>query len=370
MKIPWSTPSIGAAEEAAVNQTLASGWLGMGPKTQEFERAIRERTQSREAIVLNNGTSALLAVFLALGVGPGDEVLVPTYTFVATASAAMVLGARPILMDCDPRTLNVTPETVQARLSGRKRVRAVVVVDVGGQSVDLDPVIQLCKENGLPLVEDAAESFGGAYRSRPTGKGDHVTIFSFHIAKQATSVEGGAVVTDDSDLARRLRLIRSHGEGKQKYLHEELGLNLRPTDLHSAIGVEQLKRLDQFLATRSEIAQTYVQGLSPWLEFQDVPSFVSGPTWMIFFAMAKDRKTRDELVDWLNGEGVDTRIPWPPIHRQPYFLQRFPDGTDRYPGADSVFERVLSLPIGNGMTLEQARDVVSATRNFFTQRAR
>jgi perosamine synthetase len=370
MKIPWSTPSIGVDEVAAVNRTLSSGWLGMGPKTKEFEEVIRDRTHAREVIALNNGTSALLAVYMALGIGPGDEILVPTYTFVAPASAAMVLGARPVLMDCDARTLNVTPEAIQEHLSGRKKVRAVVVVDVGGQSVDLDPITELCQDHKVPLVEDAAEAFGGAYKSRPTGKGGHATVLSFHIAKQATSVEGGAVSTDDTGLADRVRLIRSHGERKQKYVHEELGLNLRPTDLLSAIGVEQVRRLDQFLTTRHAIAKVYIQGLSDWLEFQEVPSFVSQPTWMVFFAMARNRKTRDDLVDSLSRQGVDTRIAFPPIHQQPCFLRRFPGKGERYPVADSVFERVLSLPMGNGMTLEQAHEVVSATRAFFNQTER
>jgi perosamine synthetase len=365
MKVPWSVPAIGNDEVTAVNNVLSSGWLGMGPVTKEFENAIRVQTQAREVVALNNGTSALLATYLALGIGPGDEILVPTFTFVATASAAMVLGARPVLVDCDPRSLNVTAQSLRERLSGRKRVRAIVAVDVGGQSIDLDPILELSREFNLPLVQDAAEAFGGTYKGRPTGKGDHPTIFSFHIAKQVTSVEGGAISTDDAELAARVRLIRSHGEGARKYIHEELGLNLRPTDLLSAIGVEQVKRLSQFLEKRKEIAELYRRELSDWFEFQHPGDSTSRPTWMIFFAMAKDRKTRDRLVASLTREGVDTRVPWPPIHRQPYFLRRYSDSDGSFPGADYVYDRVLSLPIGNGMKTEHAWDVIRAIRAFF-----
>jgi perosamine synthetase len=366
--VPWSQPDLGDEERRAVLAVLDSGWLGMGPKTKEFERGICEFTGAREAVVVNNGTSALVTALLANGIGPGDEVLVPTYTFAATVNSVLAVGAKPVLLDCDPRTFNVTPEIVESELRDHPAARALLFVDVAGQPCDLDALRDLAQARSLVLIEDAAEAFGAGYRGRRVGASDHTTVFSFHIAKQMTSVEGGAVVTHDREVAARSRLIRSHGEGTEKYVHVAFGLNFRPTDLHSAIGTVQLKKVDRYLALRNDFARRYRDFLAPYLRFQEVPAFVTQPTWMIFMALAADHEERDAYVRWLSAHGIDTRIPWPPVHAQPYYVRQF--GASIFPSADDAYARVLSLPMGNGLAPEQVQSVVECSLAFFQQRGR
>ena len=361
-RVPWSVPDLGAEELEAVRSTFASGWLGMGPVTQQFEQELSRYTKAPFTVVVNNGTSALLDAYLAHGIGPGDVVLVPTYTFIATASAAVALGARIGLIDCDPSTLNVTPETVRAALRAHPKPKAIVAVDVAGLPCDLDALRAVAQEAGSVFIEDAAEAFGGVYRDQPLGSLDHTTIFSFHIAKQLTSIEGGAVQTHREGVARRLRLIRSHGEGATKYWHEELGLNLRPTDVQSALGRVQLAKVDRFLVRRDQIARKYLSALAGTLSFPPVPSYATRPTWMIFLGFARDRTQRDALNAHLRAAGIDTRLPWPPVHQQPYFRARF--GAVSAPNADAAFDRVISLPIGNAMRDEDVDAVIAAVHSF------
>jgi perosamine synthetase len=366
--VPWSEPDLGEEERRAVLAVLDSGWLGMGPKTKEFERGICEYTGAREAIVVNNGTSALVAALLANGIGPGDEVLVPTYTFAATVNSVLAVGAKPVLLDCDPQTFNVTPEIVESELRDHPQARALLFVDVAGQPCDLDALTELARRRSLVLIEDAAEAFGAGYRGRRVGASEHTTIFSFHIAKQMTSVEGGAIVTHDREVASRARLVRSHGEGSEKYVHVAFGLNFRPTDLLSAIGTVQLRKVDRYLGLRNDLARRYRDFLAPYLRFQEVPAFVTQPTWMIFMALATNREERDAYVRWLSAHGIDTRIPWPPVHAQPYYVRQF--GASMFPSADDTFARVLSLPMGNGLKMEQVQSVVECSLAFFQQRGR
>jgi dTDP-4-amino-4,6-dideoxygalactose transaminase len=363
-KVFWSVPDIGADEKSAVLETLDSGWLGMGPRTKQFEKELCAYTGARHSVVVNNGTSALLTALMGLGIGPGDEVLVPTYTFVATASSVIALGARPVLVDCDPATFNIGPAQVEAALRDHPTAKALIFVDVAGLPCDIDALRAVAARHHLLLLEDAAEAFAGAYRATRLGNYDHLTIFSFHIAKQVTTVEGGAIQTNRDDIVEKLRLVRSHGEGKEKYVHVELGLNFRPTDIQSAIGSAQLKKADHYIALRDRIAKMYISELAPWLTFQAVPEYATRPTWMIFMVLAKDKAERDRLNQHLNQHGVDTRIPWPPIHRQPYFRARF--GEVHCPVADATFDRALSLPIGNAMTEDDVRYVIATVRGYFT----
>ncbi|MCI4335639.1 MAG: DegT/DnrJ/EryC1/StrS family aminotransferase [Thermoplasmata archaeon] len=362
-KVYWSVPDVGADEKQAVIETLDSGWLGMGPRTKKFEKELSEFTGAKHSVVVNNGTSALLTALMTFGLQPGDEVLIPTYTFVATASSAIALGAKPVLIDCDPETFNIGPVQIEAALKAHPKAKMLLFVDVAGLPCDIDAIRTLAAQHKLLLLEDAAEAFGATYNKNPLGNYDHVTIFSFHIAKQVTTVEGGAIQTNRDDLVEKMRLVRSHGEGKEKYVHVELGLNFRPTDIQSAIGSAQLKKAGHYLELRDRIAQQYMRELGHWLTFQKVPSYATRPTWMIFMVLAKDKAQRDAFNAYLNAHGVDTRIPWPPVHHQPYFQARFPP--QDCPVADRTFDRALSLPIGNAMTQSDVDYVIDVARRFF-----
>ncbi len=366
--VPWSQPDLGEEERRAVAAVLESGWLGMGPRTKEFERGLCEFTGAHESVVVNNGTAALITALLAHGIRPGDEVLAPTYTFAATVNSILAVGARPVLLDCDPGTLNVTPEIVETELREHPRAKALLFVDVAGQPCDLAALAELARKRSLLLIEDAAEAFGAGYRGRRVGGFDHTTVFSFHIAKQMTTVEGGAVLTPDHEVAARARLVRSHGEGSEKYVHVAYGLNFRPTDLLSAIGSVQLRKVERYLRTRGELARRYREHLAPYLGFQEIPEYVTQPTWMIFMALCRDREERDAYVRWLAAHGIDTRIPWPPVHAQPYYVKEF--GASIFPSADRTYARVVSLPMGNGLTSDQVQTVIDSSLDFFQQRGR
>jgi perosamine synthetase len=365
-KVFWSVPDVGLDERTAVLETLDSGWLGMGPRTKAFEKDLCAYTGAKHSIVVNNGTSALLTALMAYGLKPGDEVLVPTYTFVATASSVIALGGIPVLVDCDPATFNIGPKEIEAALARHPKAKMLIFVDVAGLPCDIDAIRAIAQKHHLLLLEDAAEAFAGVYRSTKLGNFDHLTIFSFHIAKQVTTVEGGAIQTNRDDLVDKMRLVRSHGEGKEKYVHVELGLNFRPTDIQSAIGIAQLRKADHFLDLRNRIAKLYMRELGDWLTFQAVPDYAPRPTWMIFMVLAHDKAERDRFNQYLNTHGVDTRIPWPPIHRQPYFQARF--GPVECPVADATFDRALSLPIGNAMTEDDVHYVIDVARAFFEGR--
>lgn len=362
-KIPWSTPDISIEEEDAILDVLRSKWLGMGPKTRELEEGICEYIGVENASVVNNGTSALVAALIANGIGRGDKVLVPSYTFIATVNSILAIGAHPILVDCDPRTFNVTVDKIQPIFDSNKDVSCLIFVDVAGLPADIDRIREFSHKNNIKLIEDAAEAFGAMYKEKMLGNYDHTTIYSFHIAKQMTMVEGGAVVTNDNQIADRVRLIRNHGEGKEKYVHTDFGLNLRPTDLQSAIGLVQLKKVEEYMNTRKRTADLYVSNLSSFLEFQLIPDYVARHPWMLFVCLAENKVARDRLNVFLNQKGIDTRIPWPPANLQPYHRNRL--GDIRCQNAEAIYERVLSLPIGNAITETQAYQVIESIKQFY-----
>ncbi len=364
-KIPWSVPDISKDELEAVSEVMTSGWLGMGPKTKQLESELCTFTGAKHAIVVNNGTSALITALLANGIGPGDEVFVPTYTFIATVNSVLAIGARPILVDCDQPTFNISVDQINRVLSDHHRAKALIFVDVAGMPADIDSIRDLATKKNFILIEDAAESFGATYKNRKVGSYDHTTIFSFHIAKQVTMVEGGAVVTGDDGIAERCRLIRSHGEGRQKYIHVDIGLNFRPTDLQSAIGIAQLQKAEKYLSLRGKLARIYMDSLKALLDFQYVPDYVTRHPWMLFMCLARDHSQRDTLNAFLNKSGIDTRIPWPPVHIQPFHKKKL--GDIRCPNADSVFQRVISLPIGNAVTESDVTQVVENVKEFYRQ---
>lgn len=362
-KIPWSVPDITADEDSSVSQVMSSRWLGMGPKTKEFETAISNYTSAKNTIVVNNGTSALMTALLAHGISPGDKVLVPTYTFIATVNSVIALGAQPILVDCDPRTFNVSPEEIERALTEYKDARAIIFVDVAGMPADIDQISEIASEKNLILIEDAAESFGAKYKGKIIGSFEHTAIFSFHIAKQMTMVEGGAVVTGSQEIADKSRLIRSHGEGKEKYVHVDLGLNFRPTDLQAAIGLAQLRKVEKYIELRQRIAELYMKELADFMDFQYVSEYVSRHPYMLFMCLAKNLQERNELNKFLNDRGVDTRIPWPPAHIQPYHKKKL--SSVSLPHAEKVYERVISLPIGNAITDTQALQVIEVVKDYY-----
>jgi perosamine synthetase len=342
-------PALGEEEERAVLDTLRSGWLTMGPRTRAFEEGIARFLGVEHAVAVSSGTAALDVALAALGVGPGDEVIVPAFTYVATVNAVTYQGATPVMVDVEPGTLNLDPTAARAQVG--PRTRAIVAIDYGGCAADYDALVPLAREAGVTLLQDAAHSLGGTHRGRAPGAFGVGATLSFHVSKLITAVEGGMVVTNDAGFAERARTLRNQGEPPgAKYAFTMVGHNYRLSDLHAAIGLVQLGKLPRLLARRREVAGWYRAILAgrPALTLLPEPPVVAH-AYFLFSVLCVDARARDRAAVALAAAGVETRICWPlPVYRQPAYavraLPRLP-----CPVAESAASRVLSLPIHPGL---------------------
>ena len=353
-----SKPDITEDEIKAVVDVLRSGWPTLGRVTEQFEALLADYFSSN-IVAVNSGSSALLCALIAHGIKPGDKVVVPAFAFVAAASIPKILGAELIVADVDRSTFNIDPEAVEELVKKNDDVKAVIVVDVAGLPVDVEAFIELSRRFRFILIEDAAEALGAEYKHKKLGSFDHTTIFSFQIAKQLTTIEGGCISTTDEAIVKRCRQTMNYGRSENaRYVHQLLGLNLRITDLQSAIGVVQFKKLESYLRRRNEIAMGYKEKIKG-LMYQTIPSYVSRCSYMIFFAIARDKAERDKYVSQLNDRGVDARVPWTPIHMQPCFPEL---DKASYRNAEYIFDRAFSLPIYNKMTSDDVATVIDTVK--------
>lgn len=330
--------------------------------TEEFEHKIGEYTGAREVVAVNNGTSALMAALVANGARRGSKVLVPDFTHVATANAAKLLGCKVEFVDIDPQTYNVDYELLSRRVK-RSRPDIVIVVDVAGLANDFDLLNELSSRYGFKLIEDGAESLGGEYRGKRLGSLDCTTILSFHAAKLVTTVEGGAVLSQDSEVAELCRLFRNHGGASRTYISTAVGINLRTTDIQSAIGLVQLQKLPKYVENRNAIAHRYREALKGMFSFQVIPGYVTVHPYMMFVAEAPTGKFRDGLEGYLNQKGIETRTPFPPLHQQ----AQFKTAGKSFPESNKLYRRSISLPLSNAMSLSEAQEVISEITYFKTQ---
>jgi perosamine synthetase len=341
IRLAW--PDLGEEELAAIAEVLESGQLTMGPKVAEFEERLARACEVELAVVVSSGTAALHLAVLALGIRPGDEVIVPAYTFPATANVVALVGAKPVLVDVDPETMNVRPEGVAAAVAGR--TRAVLVVHLFGRPArwaELEAAVPA----GVELVEDAAGALGARSRGRACGGLGRVGCLSFHPRKIVTTGEGGAVTTNDAELAETIRTMRHHGwrDGEMP----APGLNYRLSDVLCALGIPQLRRLDALLAERARLAGLYAERLP---EHVQVPAVDEGDHhgWQAYVVQL-DR--RDEALEALRDAGIQAQIGTYALHR----LEAYRDQGE-FPGADAVYQRALALPFHNRLTEEEVERV-------------
>ena len=352
MKIPMSKPDIGLNERKNVLDVFESEWFSQGKITQKFESKLSNFLSSNVAVV-NNGTSALICALLAHGIKAGDSIVVPSFTFIATASAAKMLGIKIIPVDVELDTLNMDLKKLE-QVVKNKKIKAVIVVDVAGLPIDIEAFEKLAKRYKFSLIEDAAEAFGSEYKKKKIGSFKHTTIFSFHIAKIITTIEGGCI-SGNIKIIKKIKQLRDHGSSiNQKYVHEYLGSNFRITDLQSAIGIEQLKKINKYILRRNKIVDKYKQGLVD-LEFQKIPEYVSKHSHMLVFALAKNSKERDRIIKISNKMGIDCRKAWLPIQNQPCFKEL---SHIKCENATDIFNRAFTIPIYNSMTNEEVEYVI------------
>ncbi|MGB9175729.1 MAG: DegT/DnrJ/EryC1/StrS family aminotransferase [Methanoregula sp.] len=342
-QIPVARPAIGQEEISAVTDVLKSGMLASGDRVAEFERKFADFCGSNHAVATNNGTAALHAALLAAGIGPGDEVIVPAFSFVATASAVVMCGAKPVFADVDGMTFNINPQQVAERVT--PKTRAVIGVHLFGQPCDIEALQEICESHSLKFIEDAAQAHGALYRNARTGSFGHLACFSFYATKNMITGEGGMVTTSDKAYHERLRLLINHGQS-EKYLHTHLGYNYRMTDIGAALGIVQLKKLEKFNVRRRKNAEFYNANLSA--KGLSVP-FV-GPARNHVYHQYVIRlteefpMTRSTFIEFLKAKGIGSAVHYPiPLHRQPLFgLDNDPDPC---PVSTSLAGSVLSLPV-------------------------
>lgn len=361
ISIPWSPPLLGEDDKQAAIDVIKSGWMTQGKQVAALEEEMAAECGAKHAIVVDHGTSALMAALIGHGIGEGDEVLVPTMTFIATVNAVSAVGATPVLVDCDPKTLNVTPELLRAKIT--KKTRAILFVDVYGMPCDIDAISELAREYELDLIEDAAEAIGATYKGRQLGESQHTVVISFHMAKLVACVEGGCILTNDDEMAHFLKQVRNHGMAG-RYDYKVFGLNFRMTDIQAAMGRTQLKKLPLILEHRQNLVKQYKEGLKGLVEFQEVPDYVTSHPHMIFSIFLKDQGTRDGLIEYLNANGIDTRVCWLPTHQQPYHKEIF--ANQSFPNAEALARTTVSPPLGNALSSDEVATVIDVIKEGLT----
>ncbi len=354
--IPISRPDIGPAEEQAVLDVLRSGMLAMGKRTAEFEEAWAAYCGVRHAVMMSNGTVALEAVLRALGIGPGDEVITVSFTFNATVSAILRVGATPVFVDVREDDFCMDPALVEPAITPRTKV--IMPVHLYGLMADMDPLVDIADRHGLRIVEDAAQAHGATYRGRRAGQFGPA-MFSLYATKNLMTGEGGFATTDDDDVADRLRLHRNHGM-RVRYHHESLGTNDKPTDLAAAIGLAQLARLDERTQQRRRNAARLGEGLGGLL----VPGVPEGREHVWHQFTMRFPGQRQQVIDGLTERGVGTLIYYPvPVHRQDYLQALVPGATELdLPVTNRLADEVLSIPVRPNLSPDEVEAVIAAVR--------
>lgn len=370
--IPLLRPWLGEEEAEAARQVILSGWISQGPLVADFESAVADLIGANHAVATNAATSALHLALLVNDIGPGDEVVCPATTCMATANAICHAGAAPNFADIEPRSFNLDPEDVRGRITAR--TRAIMVVHQIGLPARIDAFERLAKEHGLTIVEDAATAFGAQFRGQYLGARGNATCFSFHPRKMITTGEGGMLLTASAEQAERARALRATGasisdwtrhqaKGVLQQVYHEAGFNYRMSDIQAAIGLVQLRRLPEMLRLRTDQARYYDEHLGALDEVQ-CPFVPEGAThcyssYCIQFH-PHARHTRDEVLEGMADRGISCRRGIPPLYAEPFFRARFPDL--RLPVSEEVGRRTLFLPIFPGLTEPQQARVVAALK--------
>jgi len=374
--LSYNPPSIGPDERSEVMDTLGTPWVTTGPKTAAFEAALKAYLQAPSVVALNSCTAGLHVGLVALGVGPGDEVIVPAMTFCATANVVEHVGAKPVLVDVCPDTLTISPEAVKAAITPRTKV--LLPVHYAGHPVQMDELDTLAERHGLAILEDAAHAISSRYKGKLIGSRANLAAFSFYATKNLTTVEGGCL-TGDPDLIDKSRTIGHHGMNRDawkrfdrsgSWYYEVVlpGFKYNMTDMQAAIGLVQLKRLEAFQKRRREVVARYESGL------KDLPSLelpVEQPwaesSWHLYvirLRLESLRIGRNAFIEELKARNIGTSVHYLPVHMHPFYRDKYGYRPQDNPVAAHAYERMISLPLHAGLTDEDVDDVIEAVREL------
>lgn len=357
--LPVSDLDLGGNERKYLLEAFDSGWIsGSGPFVDRFESAFAEYGGTSHAVTCANGTVALHLALLALGVGPGDEVIVPALTYIATANAVSYCGAKPVFADSESDTWNISADTITPVIN--PRTKGIIVVHLYGNPVDMDPVMKLAREKGLFVIEDAAQAHGAEYKGRKVGSIGDIATFSLYGNKMITTGEGGLVVSNDSQLIDKVRLLRGQGmDPDKRYWFPEIGYNYRLTNLQCAIGLGQLERIEEFIDKRVKLAAMYrnaldsLKGVKLQFENNNCQSI-----WWMFSICLENQTTRDEVSQKLERKNIETRPVFFPMH----ILPPYADADCRCPNADALGDAGLSLPTGAHVKQQDVEKIAEVVR--------
>jgi perosamine synthetase len=378
--ISFHKPAIGEDEIRSVVETLQSGWLTTGPKVKRFEEDFSKYVGCKHAVAVNSGTAALHLALDAVGIKEGDEVIVPTMTFTATAEVVLYFKAKPVLVDCQRETFNLDPTQLEAAITSK--TKAIIPVHMAGQPCDMDEILSIARKHHLRVIEDAAHALPASYRGKTVGAVGDITCFSFYATKTITTGEGGMATTDNSEWAERMRMMSLHGishdawkrytkEGSWYYEVVSPGFKYNLTDIAAAIGIEQLKKCNEFWQARQSIAMVYekafadLKGIQVPLYRKDVQH-----AWHLFVIqveLERLRINRNQFIDALREKEIGTSVHFIPLHLHPYYRDKFGYKPGDFPNASTVFERIVSLPIYPKMTEGEVERVIEAVREIVLQ---
>jgi perosamine synthetase len=367
--IPYGRQTIDEEDIDAVCDVLRSDWLTTGPAVESFEEALADVAGARHGVAVSSGTAALHAAVFALGIGPGDEVVVPPMTFAATANCVVYQGAAPVFADVDPDTLLLDPARAEEKITSR--TRAIIAVDYAGHPCDYDALQTIAAQRGISLIADGCHALGAEYRGRRVGTLAQMTVFSFHPVKHIATGEGGMIVTDRPELAEKMRRFRNHGitsdprqreaAGSWAYDMVDLGFNYRMTDIQCALGKSQLKKLPAFLTRRRRIARRYDEAFSRLDGVSPLPCREDSRHAYHLYVI-RVSADRGAFFNRLRRCGIGANVHYIPVHLHPFYRRRFGTGPGLCPTAEAAYERIVSLPMFPGLTDEEVEQVIEAVK--------
>jgi len=368
--IPVNEPLLAGNEKKYLIDCVETAWVSSeGPYVKKFEDSFSARVHRQHGISVTNGTTALELAVIALGIGDGDEVIMPTFTIISCAAAVIRAGGIPVLVDCDPATWNMDTSQITEKITSR--TKAIMAVHIYGLPVDMDSVIKIAEKNNLFIIEDAAEAIGTLYKGRPCGSFGDISIFSFYANKHVTTGEGGMVVTNDSELADRCRYYRNLCFGKERFIHEELGTNMRMTNIQAAIGLAQLERLDQTISRKRLIGSRYTEQLQDISLIQLPPAktkYAENDYWVFGLVVDQAFSLDAKAVMGLLGEKkIGSRPFFWPMHEQPVLRRRGLFAGEAYPVSERIARRGFYIPCGAALTdgqLDRAAETLRRILGF------